>query len=390
MSGRRTTCLACGSDALTPVIDIDRVPVLINQLCHTKEEALAAPTAPIHLVYCRDCTHVFNADFDPELVVYGPDYENSLHHSGRFREYASDLVASLAKAHDLRGGTIVEIGCGNGDFLRELCEATGSRGFGFDPSVGEPGEIAGGVVLSDGSFFEAEDLPKVDLVVNRHVLEHVEDPTGFLAAVAAKLGPESGTALYLEVPNALYTIRDHGIWDLIYEHPSYFTAASLESTVHRAGFADARVQEAFEGQFLGLRATLSGAPAAAAPPAAVLAEIGALVDGFGDAYRQKIEGWRERLVAARSAGQSVALWGAGSKGSTFLNILGSDQGIEAIVDINPAKHGKFVSGTGTPIVGPDDLSERDPGVVVLMNPAYAGEVGGALRAVAPGADLVLA
>jgi hypothetical protein len=42
---------------------------------------------------------------------------------------------------------------------------------------------------------------------------------------------------YLEVPNGLFTLRDLGIWDLIYEHCQYFTAASFVAVVEAFGTA---------------------------------------------------------------------------------------------------------------------------------------------------------
>ncbi|MEM9379145.1 MAG: SAM-dependent methyltransferase, partial [Planctomycetota bacterium] len=60
------------------------------------------------------------------------------------------------------------------------------------------------------------------------------------------------------------------------------------------------------------------------------------------------------------------------------------------VDINPSKRGKFVSGVGTPIVGPEDLRELSPSLVVLMNPIYRDEVAAMLRPIAPEAELLTA
>ncbi|MEM9381447.1 MAG: class I SAM-dependent methyltransferase, partial [Planctomycetota bacterium] len=322
MSAADRRCLACGYEETTRLLGIERVPVLINEICRSREDAVAAPTAPIELAYCPHCGHVFNAAFDGELIHYGPDYENSLHHSARFQEYAASLVRSLAQRHDLKGRTVVEIGCGDGRVLRELCALTGARGFGFDPSVQVPGPADERVTLSRESYLEAADVPAADLVINRHVLEHVEDPRGFLAAIGARAG--EGAALYLEVPNALYTLRDLGIWDLIYEHPSYFTSSSLARVVDAAGIAVRSIEEAFAGQFLGLHGVVGRPSSEDVRVAAPGPDLQALAEGFAAEYEQKVRSWSARLapfMEGEGAGR-VALWGAGSKGSTFLNVLG--------------------------------------------------------------------
>ena len=48
--------------------------------------------------------------------------------------------------------------------------------------------------------------------------------------------------------------------------------------------------------------------------------------------------------------------------------------IECAVDVNPHKAGKFMAGTGHEIVGPHALTEREPDVVVVMNPIYRDEI----------------
>jgi hypothetical protein len=48
--------------------------------------------------------------------------------------------------------------------------------------------------------------------------------------------------------------------------------------------------------------------------------------------------------------------------------------IQYVVDINPRKHGKFVTGTGQEIVPPEFLKEYQPDCVIIMNPIYAQEI----------------
>jgi hypothetical protein len=48
--------------------------------------------------------------------------------------------------------------------------------------------------------------------------------------------------------------------------------------------------------------------------------------------------------------------------------------VSHVVDINPHRQGRFMVGTGHPIVGPAALREVEPTTVVVMNPIYSGEV----------------
>jgi len=80
------------------------------------------------------------------------------------------------------------------------------------------------------------------------------------------------------------------------------------------------------------------------------------------------------MRTAAQEGRGVVLWGGGSKAVSFLTTLGLDSEVEAAVDINPFKQGKFVPGSGHPIIAPEDLPGLDPGLVIVMNPIYVEEV----------------
>ncbi len=364
------SCIACGQPGVRVFMEMDRAPVFCNQLCHSQREALDAPVAPIKLGYCDACGHVFNVVFDHSLLEYSPEYENSLHFSAHFQQYADQLVRELRERYDLSGQTVVELGCGSGDFLRSLCAGTNTQGFGFDPSYQGQTDERDGVRVVRESYFDA-DASSPALFCCRHVLEHVEQPADFLVAIAQKLGAGSAPSAYLEVPNVLYTLRDGGIWDIIYEHPSYFSPHSFRRVVAAAGFSQLEVRETFGGQFLSLHAVLSGSGEVIGEAPADVAER---IERFASDYRDKVAQWQADLEQWRAADQRVVVWGAGSKGNSFLNVVPGADHIKHIVDINPGKHGKFVAGMGQQIVPPEYLRDTPPDVVILMNAQYVDEV----------------
>jgi C-methyltransferase C-terminal domain len=48
--------------------------------------------------------------------------------------------------------------------------------------------------------------------------------------------------------------------------------------------------------------------------------------------------------------------------------------ISCVVDLNPAKQGRFLSVTGHPIVSPSELQTRAVASVILLNQNYLSEV----------------
>ena len=72
----------------------------------------------------------------------------------------------------------------------------------------------------------------------------------------------------------------------------------------------------------------------------------------------------------------------------FLNAVNSCASfIEHVVDINPRKHGKYVAGTGQSIVGPSELKEIKPDVILIMNPVYRDEIANQLTEIGIAANI---
>ncbi len=370
-----TNCIVCGAPGSRPFFSLERVPVHCNVQYQSREAACAAPLADVDLALCPHCGHVFNRSFDPSRVEYDARYENSLHFSPLFDAYAREVAAALVEKYDLRDKLILEIGSGKGEFLRLICELGGNRGIGIDPSYRpDPADLADERIQFVSAFHSGREGVRADCVICRHVLEHLAAPLQMLTEVRQTVGDRAdGPVVFFEVPNVLFTLRDGGIWDLIYEHVSYFSEGSLRRAFELAGFRVLETRETYGGQFLQIQARASVLPASSS--SAVGAELtGSMAETFEERFQQKFAQWGQRLRKLRSDGRRVVLWGAGSKGVTFLNAFRDSCPVEYAVDLNPRKQGLFLPGTGQQIVGPDLLADLKPDLVLVANPLYLNEI----------------
>jgi trans-aconitate methyltransferase len=372
----RAYCPVCTSADVAEFAEIAEVPVHCNLLWPTRNEAIRAPKGDIRLGFCRRCGHIFNVTFDSQLVGYTEAYENSLHFSPLFQAYATQLATNLIERYHLYGKTVIEIGCGKGEFLKLLCKLGGNRGIGFDPSYAEQRtDISADaeLVLIRDLYSEQHPHRVADFLCCRQVLEHVANPREFVEIIRRGIGKAS-SSVFFEVPNVLFMLRDLSIWDIIYEHFSYFSLSSLAYLVASCGFNIRRVYRSYAEQFLCVEASISEVGNNNSEGQEDFQDIARYVTSFTENYQHKIDVWRSSLERLTEGGRRIVVWGAGSKGVTFLNTLQDTNTIGYVVDINPQKQGRFVAGTGQQIVSPEFLQLYQPDVIIVMNVIYQKEI----------------
>ena len=376
----RGICPACGTKALKPVIEVKNVPTNSCLMLDTAEEAKAYPRGDIALVFCEACGFIHNATFDAQLTEYSERYEPTQAYSPTFLKFHKGLAERITAGHDFKGKTIVEVGCGQGEFLHLLCKIADAQGVGFDPCLDQRREDQVEERVDDvklvGDFFSEKSIHglKADFLASKMTLEHIPAVDNF-ASVVEQLARQStpGMRIFIQIPESERILKDCAFEDVYYEHCNYFTETSLKGLFARHGFSIEGVSREYDGQYLAITGVYTG-KASVPGMAGEVTRLKEMVATFKTAFAKKIAEWNKIVEDRTKAGKRVVIWGSGSKGVSFLAALSNNELISHVVDINPNRQGKFMVGTGHAIVGPADLATIKPDTVIVMNPVYKQEI----------------
>jgi SAM-dependent methyltransferase len=328
---------------------------------------------------CPACGFISNVAFDPTLHEYSSKYEATQSYSPTFNVFHRNLAQRLIDRYDLHGKDIIEIGCGQGEFLILLCELGGNRGIGFDPAYDSQRIQSAAkerITFIKDFYSEAYTACHGDFVCCKMTLEHIPNTAEFVSTVRRSIGDRLETTVFFQVPSVTRILRDLAFWDIYYEHCSYFTLGSLARLFRSHGFQVLDMAEEYDDQYLMLEARPIAAPVmhARGDDGELVAVLNRDVVHFVENYQQALDGWRAKLRERKEKGQRVVLWGSGSKAVAFLTTLKIQDEVGFVVDINPYKHGTYMAGTGHEIVAPGFLQEYQPHLVVVMNPIYLQEI----------------
>ncbi len=378
MQSSTPACPVCESKSTHAFYEHANVPCQDGYIWPTREAAINAPKGNIHLLYCADCTHIFNSQFDLSKFVFDDSYNISLHHSPTYQRFITDLTEDLVQRHQLQGKTVLEIGCGKADFLKGITIPFGNRGIGFDPTFVDANltDDQRKSVTVYKRFYTPEDQSYVaDFLTFRSMLQYFTNPREFINGFRGSVAKPHGV-IYAEVPNSAHTFEQLCIWNIVYEHGCFYSPQSLATLFATSGYHVQKVFTCFvEDQNLGLEAGVTRSSKQYKIDPAAIAAFGETIERFVAEHRRKTAEWRSILDRLLSAGKRVALWGAGARAISFCNLFGmTDQELPYVVDINPHRQGRYLPLTLQKVVAPEHLLVDRPEVIIITNSGYAHEI----------------
>ena len=374
-------CRHCGSALHLPFLDLGSAP---PSNAYLSEAGLRAPEAwyPLRLLVCEVCWLVQTEDHAGREALFTDDYAYFSSFSSSWLAHAKAYVQCMVERLGLdRDSCVVEVAANDG-YLLQYVKAAGIPCLGIEPTHSTAAAARARDIEIVERFFGvalADELVQsgrqADLMAANNVLAHVPDINDFVAGFAHLLKPH-GVATF-EFPHLLRLVQRNQFDTVYHEHYSYLSLLALESVFSRNGLTIFDVEElpTHGGSLRVFTQRTDQGRHAIEPAVARLrqAELDAGLQStafYGDlqARAEQVKDDLLRfLIECKRLGLKVGAYGAAAKGNTLLNFAGVRPDLlPYVVDLNPAKQGKFMPGSRIPIVDEAHLRAHRPDRVLIL------------------------
>lgn len=360
-------CRLCGGEFSSVELEMSSTPPA-NELYESRVSAKSSDRFPLVLVLCKTCKHLQLK----HIVSPNRLFSNYVYRSGTsavFREHFKNLASQIASEVPA-GSKVLEIGSNDGKLL-EYLQKNGLEAIGLEPSevLVTESQIAGQKVhhgFLNANFVKSfkREHGEADVVVANNVFAHIADMNQAMSDIGEVLASDG--VFIFEVAHLLSLVK-HGYFDTIYhEHMSYHSVYSLKTFLESYGFGLHRVQE-ISTHGGSIRVFAKRLPLES-PFQNEINQVISEEVSFGinsDRVLGLIGGKIENLTSMTAEVSSTFKgdeflfgYGAPAKVVTFLSEMKLENlNLQAIIDDNPDKQGKFLPGSGFPIMSLDAVQQ---------------------------------
>lgn len=374
-------CRHCNHELQHPFLDLGSAP---PSNAYLSKDGLSEPEVwfPLRVLVCNHCWLVQTEDHAGREALFSKDYAYFSSFSSSWLVHSERYVRSMVTRFGLNEHScVVEIAANDG-YMLQYVQARKIPCYGIEPtaSTATAARAKGlcieeeffGVTLADRLVAQGR---QADLTAANNVLAHVPDINDFVGGFARLLKPQ-GVATF-EFPHLLRMITECQFDTAYHEHYSYLSLHTVRTVFEANGLAIFDVEELpTHGGSLRVFAQRLDSGLHKCEPAVdnILSQektAGLLsTELYAEFTRQPARITRELLsflIKAANEGKTVGAYGAAAKGNTLLNFAGvRPHLLPYVVDLNPAKQGKYMPGSQIPIVDEAHLRSHRPDYVLIL------------------------
>ncbi len=374
-------CRHCQTPLILPFLDLGSAP---PSNAYLTCDALAKREIhyPLKVMVCDQCWLVQTEDTADADELFDEDYAYFSSFSTSWVKHAEAYVEEMTRRFDIGTAShVVEVAANDG-YLLQFVKERGIPCTGVEPTASTATAARAKSIEIIQEFFGVQLAEKMvqhgkqaDLTAANNVLAHVPDINDFVSGFTRLLKP-NGVATF-EFPHLLNLIQKNQFDTVYHEHFSYLSLTAVNHIFSANGLYVFDVEE-IPTHGGSLRVLAGVAKYQHHPVKDVVQSILLREKDAGltstetytsfQSHADKVkDDFVSFLIEAKRTGKTVAAYGAAAKGNTLMNYAGIRPDlISFVVDLNPAKQGKFMPGSRIPIVDESHIEKSKPDYIVIL------------------------
>jgi hypothetical protein len=347
---------------------------------------------PLKLVLCLDCTLLQLDQSTPRPLLYHDRYGFRSATNEAIREdlanivkYAREVKPEIGSPEKQPGTTRwLDIACNDGTLLSNVPKTVHRTG--IDPVHAIARDVRGkdhhyaDRVIYDYFSHRYFAPREFDVITSISMFYDIDDLDQFVHEVSDVLARDGIWVIQQNYAGDM--IRQNAVDNVCHEHVTYFSLLPLMILLGRHGLEINDVTfSPVNGGCIRVLVTHEGTrPVSSSVDEALQTEAQRglhrpdLWKAWGNAVRQELELTYDFLMRANLSGEKVYLYGASTRGGTFLQMIGvGPQLIPYAVERSPDKVGKIMASTGIPIISEQAMRHDKPDYL-LVSPWFFRDV----------------
>jgi NDP-4-keto-2,6-dideoxyhexose 3-C-methyltransferase len=386
----RETCRVCGSNKLIPILSLGNQYVTNFVEAPDKEY----PKGPLDLVLCNikdggcgllQLKHTMERD-----VLYRKYwYKSGI--STTIVKALADITSAAKKTVTLSSGDlVVDIGANDGTLLRQY-KIPRLMTVGFEPSnLWKLGTEGNSKIINDyfnyASFQRELGNRKAKVITSIAMFYDLEDPNAFVEDIKKCL--DAGGVWIIQMNYLGLMIENNTFDNICHEHLEYYSLLSLSNLFgrHEMEAFDVELNDVNGGSFrIYVRHKGANVKGSAGHEERLKKQkqyeqkMGYDNTQIYAKFAARIEKNKKELVAflkqEKKKGKKIFVYGASTRGLVVLQYFGIDKALIAdAADMNPDKWGKYIVGTGIPIMSVEEYRKEKPDYLLVLPYHFLEEI----------------
>jgi NDP-4-keto-2,6-dideoxyhexose 3-C-methyltransferase len=362
-----TKCRVCRSEDLFPIVDLGSQYLSDFRLDGSKPDSFS-----LNLLLCRNCNL---AQLDTTVE------RNLMYHDGYgYRSGINELIVkNLSMLVDYclnlnkNPKNWLDIACNDGTLLSKV--PTHISRFGVDPVKKFKKESIKNADTIIDDFFPSKEtdlMPSFDVITSISMFYDLDDPNSFVKEISKKL---NGDGIWLVQQNYLLAMIENNSFDNIcHEHIEYYSLKAMKFLVESNDLEifDVFLDDINGGSII----TAIGHKdsheirGSVAKQLEIENTVGLESINIYNQFTSNIVEIKNELMKiineAKLQGKRIQIYGASTRGATIWQFLGlGPELIEAAVERQPEKIGKYFSAIGVPIISEDEMRSNPPDFLLI-------------------------